>query len=768
MTKRLDAVDLTRTFLTSANKICRSRPQLREQIDKTLTILLANPESGGLHREPIRCPWTDELWSCRVTKSVRLLEAEVGQRRALAFNVGNHDSMYGWAQRHSGTDTDDIAREWQGSRGANPRADSEQCPDSDTVSRDDRAHGIWSEWADSGRMPEAIADDISFSCIPHAELMALGLDDKTAARVRRAPIDVELTSFGISVSTAEAIARLYSKHERRATGLLMADEVIQREITEAPVPVPVRTASDVVRITAAGQFSGMLDMGLDRYLTMLTDEQRSLAEQEQHGLLVVKGSGGSGKTTVAVHRVRYLADQIAMQPTLGENAPRRVIYVCYNRTLAQVVRQMLVTLYGKQVPSSIEVSTLHQWARAYLERRGVLNGPRNRSGQAVYRSVKNDAVGRMAALAQRARHDDTAQQQFWARYTPRFVAAEITQVIVGRGLTKEDEYLTAERTGRGGRLKAEDRRAIWHLYEVWRDTLRRARAVDLSMIPGLALEALAQDATFSPYQAVIVDEAQDCTPVLLRLATRMAGGVTARVTIFADAAQALYGTGFRWKLAELNPRGNQLRTLNRNHRNTLQIHAAAVRLLSRGGPPDEPDAYVTPRPPEAEGSMPELLVCDGEEAEVREVCRRVCEQINAGVPAQTIGIMAGTNARVRRMAEELRLAGIETESPRESGRLSITHPSVKVLTMHGAKGLDFPHVYVIGLTADGLPGAETSTPIAVEAPRSGLMVQRRLLYTAMIRAGRTLTLTTIAEAPHPLLDDLDDDVCQRVRVQGRP
>ncbi len=767
MTKRLDAVDLTRTFLTSANKIRRSRPQLGAQIDKTLATLLANPESRGLHREPIRCDWTDELWSCRVTKSVRLLECEVDELRARALNVGNHDAMYDWARGHAGSDARDITDVWQPSVGANPVADAEQYAGRDVARVDDHSSHAWGERPSARRMPEATADDISFSCIPLDELVTLGLDDKTAARVRRAPIDVELTDFGLDRGTADAIAQLYKKYDRHAMGQAAPDAVIRRETVEAPVPVPLRTADDVVTVTSAGQFEHMLDMGLDRYLTMLTEEQRSLAEQEQRGLLVVKGSGGSGKTTVAVHRLRHLAEQIALQPALGHGDSRRVIYVCFNRTLAQVVRQMLVTLYGKQPPSSIEVSTLHQWARAYLERRGVLMGQRNRSGQALYRFIKDDAIGRMAAHAKRVRREDTARQQFWARYTPRFVAAEITEVIVGRALASEEQYLTAERTGRGGRLKAEDRRYIWQLFDAWQAGLRRDGAVDMSMIPGLALEYLAQDSTFTPYEAVIVDEAQDCAPVLLRLATRMAGGATARVAIFADAAQALYGTGFRWKLAELNPRGNQLRTLNRNHRNTLQIYAAALRLLNGGGPPEDPDAYVTPRPPEAEGPEPELLVCDDEDAEVREVCRRVWEQLHAGVPAQTIGIMAGTNKRVQHMAAALRHAGIETESPRESGRLSITHPSVKVLTMHSAKGLDFPHVYLVGLTADGLPGGQGSADNSLDMPRDGRVAQRRLLYTAMIRAGRTLTLTTIADGHHPLLDDLDEDVCRWVRLRVR-
>ncbi|MGH2486709.1 MAG: 3'-5' exonuclease, partial [Ktedonobacterales bacterium] len=100
--------------------------------------------------------------------------------------------------------------------------------------------------------------------------------------------------------------------------------------------------------------------------------------------------------------------------------------------------------------------------------------------------------------------------------------------------------------------------------------------------------------------------------------------------------------------------------------------------------------------------------------------------------------------------------------------IRITEPSVKVLTMHGAKGLDFPHVYLVGLTNEGVPGERFATGdgISDETRREVLETQRRLLYTAMIRAGKTLTMTTTTGMEHPLLADLDEQLCQREHVAG--
>jgi superfamily I DNA/RNA helicase len=84
----------------------------------------------------------------------------------------------------------------------------------------------------------------------------------------------------------------------------------------------------------------------------------------------------------------------------------------------------------------------------------------------------------------------------------------------------------------------------------------------------------------------------------------------------------------------------------------------------------------------------------------------------------------------------LKQRGIAFQSKRDEAfrRFDWAAPTVKLLTMHSAKGLEFAHVFVAGLQALPQPQADAAEEL-------------RLLYVAMTRATQTLVLSAAGESP---------------------
>jgi superfamily I DNA/RNA helicase len=106
------------------------------------------------------------------------------------------------------------------------------------------------------------------------------------------------------------------------------------------------------------------------------------------------------------------------------------------------------------------------------------------------------------------------------------------------------------------------------------------------------------------------------------------------------------------------------------------------------------------------------------------------------------------------------LAGVNL-SGRDEENEEFSGEAVTLLTMHSAKGLEYPHVYLAGMEEGLLPHKRS------EDESGGLEEERRLTYVGMTRARQSLTLTYAASrtrwarqenrAPSRFLDELPEE-----------
>jgi superfamily I DNA/RNA helicase len=76
----------------------------------------------------------------------------------------------------------------------------------------------------------------------------------------------------------------------------------------------------------------------------------------------------------------------------------------------------------------------------------------------------------------------------------------------------------------------------------------------------------------------------------------------------------------------------------------------------------------------------------------------------------------------------------EEHDPEDRGRVTL-------LTLHSAKGLEFPHVFLVGLEEEILPHARAVQEIAEGSPVDPIAEERRLFYVGLTRARHRLTLS---------------------------
>jgi DNA helicase IV len=210
------------------------------------------------------------------------------------------------------------------------------------------------------------------------------------------------------------------------------------------------------------------------------------------------------------------------------------------------------------------------------------------------------------------------------------------------------------------------------------------------------------------YGHVIVDEAQDLTPMQLRMVARRAGGA---FTVLGDIAQATGPVGYgRWdELLPHLPGGEdaEVEELRHAYRVPREIMSVALPLLERIAPEVEPPvAYRT-------GAEP------------------------PGVVAAEDPLGAAFDEAARLSGEEGLLAVIAPASLRGDGETALFDDTrIAVLTPREAKGMEFDHVIVV----------EPDRIVREAVEGQGL----RELYVALTRPTTTLVLVYSRPLPAEL------------------
>ena len=473
---------------------------------------------------------------------------------------------------------------------------------------------------------------------------------------------------------------------------------------------------------------GRADKRLPDVAGLLDPEQFELISRPGPGCLVVRGSAGSGKTTVALHRIAYLAFQ---DPRI--DSPRTLVL-----TLSPALRDYVSHVLPGLGVGNVRVQTLPEWAARQRRRLfpALPGAERSDTPDYVRRLKLHPGLGAaLEAQVQRVPGPANAAQVLddWASVLTQTALLESTLGSEGRLAAAELRAATDWCRARNEELfafLAGDAEAPGELDAEDDALLLRAWQLRVGPLPA------ATSGTGEPlrYAHVAIDEAQDFSPLELRVVADCLAE-PASLTLAGDTQQQLgvhAGTSsWESRVRALGIPSAEIRTLRITYRSTREIMAFARAVLGPLWEDEGALAAVHSGPGVESFAFTDAGACV---AFLADALRRLA----AEEPLASIAVLAPN-----RSASQVYFEGLERgEIPRlrraEAGRFSFA-PGVEVAEIEQARGLEFDYAVLVDVSPTSFPG----TP-------SG----RRLLHVGATRAIHQLWLTHAGPASPLLVEAL--------------
>jgi hypothetical protein len=247
------------------------------------------------------------------------------------------------------------------------------------------------------------------------------------------------------------------------------------------------------------------------------------------------------------------------------------------------------------------------------------------------------------------------------------------------------------------------------------------------------------------YGAVLIDEGHDFKPEWLKLVVQMVDPETNAFLLLYDDAQSIYGGKTKQRKFSLASCGIQAKgrttILRVNYRNTTEVLTLAYDFAKEYLTPEEADddgiPLVMPASGGRHGQAPEVKLCPDFETELVFVADRLKKARADGRAWREMAVVYRSGFMGEKIAQRLRASRIPFEWLQAPGgdhrRYDPDADSVKVMTMHSSKGLEFPVVAVPGV---GFMPDE----------REDEKAEARLLYVAMTRAMDQLIVSAHASS----------------------
>ena len=681
---------------TFTDSLTRLRADEQKAVKTAAFDLQLNPAAPGLSFHRLDKAKDKNFWSVRVGSDIRLIVHKTNESLLLCF-VDHHDKAYAWAERrkletHPKTGAAQLVE-------IRERVEEIAVPVYVEVQRP--------------KPPKAAL----FAHLSDDVLLGYGIPPEWLVDVRQTTEDTILTlSDHLPSEAAEALLEL-------ATG------GTPRVLEPAPTGADPFTHPDALRrfrvMNDVEELERAFAYPWEKWTIFLHPGQRELVERIYSGPARVSGSAGTGKTIVALHRSVFLARRYPES---------RVLLTTFSEALANALRTRLRRLISNEprLGERLEVHAMDAIGERLYEQH--FGRPKIAS---------RDTVRQFLTEAAKAGSDN--------KFRLSFIFSEWEDLVDAWQLENWESYRDVIRLGRKTRLQESQRAALWTILDAARVQLRTAGLITHAEM-FTRLSGQVADRKHTPFEFIVIDEAQDVSVSQLKLLAALGGNRPNGLFFAGDLGQRIFQQPFSWKSLGVDVRG-RARTLHVNYRTSHQIRMQADRLL--GPEVADVDGNIEDRRGTISvfnGPAPAIRRLNGQEEEIEAVGAWVAERSREGVLPHEIGVFVRSDAEIDRARAAIAKADLPFKMLDE--HVETASRKVSIGKMHLAKGLEFRAVVVMACDDEIIPLQSRIETVGDDGDLEEVYnTERHLLYVACTLARDHLLVTSVEPASE-FLDDL--------------
>lgn len=471
-------------------------------------------------------------------------------------------------------------------------------------------------------------------------------------------------------------------------------------------------------------------------------EQNRIIRNEDASTLIIQGVAGSGKTSIALHRIAYL-----LYTFKGEISPKDILIISPNKVFGDYISNVLPEL-GEEIVPEISMEEIlsnvldnkFKFQNFFEQITELLGKPKSDVIERIKYKASFDFISQLDAFILHIENNyfkpvdvkltkhfiipaEFIEEQFrrFDRYPMRQRFEVMTDYILEIVQVK---YRIPVTTVNRNMLKKEIRcmfggnndLVVYKAFFEWivkpeMFKLRKNSSLEYTDLAPLAYLRIALDGNKAQTQVkqLLIDEMQDYSPIQYKVIQKL---YPCRKTILGDAGQSLnpYGSSTAEMIQKAFVTG-EIMKLNKSYRSTYEITNFAKTIRTN----------LESEVIERHGDPPRIYRCEGIEDELKVIHRLISNFMDSQYTS--LGIICKEEAHALALYEELKKKNKDIHFL--SHHSSAFVMGIIITSAHMAKGLEFDEVII--------PHADTEN--------YKTEIDKSMLYVAVTRAMHRLSVT---------------------------